>query len=100
MILSFLHLFITIFDKYFYIFYIKLWEENQYRNHLFLDSCDILGYYKGQKRWRSKDGRRLYTWDTFHGEIEVFNIRGKYLGVLDPQGNFIKEAVKGRKIDV
>jgi len=42
----------------------------------------------------------LFTWDSLHGEIEVFNKRGKHLGAMDPFGKFIKSAVKGRKIDV
>jgi hypothetical protein len=66
----------------------------------YLDQCNSLGAIGGNKRWRSEDGKRLYTWDSLHGEIEVFNSRGCHLGVLDPDGNFIKEAVKGRKIDV
>lgn len=47
-----------------------------------------------------KDGDKFYSWDEFHGEIEVFNKRGWHIMVLDPQGNYIKDAVKGRKIDV
>jgi len=35
-----------------------------------------------------------------HGEIEVFNRRGRHIGVLDPLGRPIKDAVKGRRIDV
>ena len=66
----------------------------------FLDGCDLIGAVNGKKRWRSKDFKRLYTWDSLHGEIEVYNKRGMHLAVLDPQGNFIKDAVKGRKIDV
>lgn len=41
---------------------------------------------------------RLYTWDSLHGEIEVFNKRGRHIAVFDPDGNWIKEAVRGRKI--
>lgn len=66
----------------------------------FLDECESLGAFNNQKRWRSKDGKRLYTWDSLHGEIEVFNIRGKHLGVLNIKGDLIKDAVKGRKIEV
>lgn len=66
----------------------------------FLDECESLGAVYGKKRWRSKDYTRLYTWDSLHGEIEVFNARGRHLGVLNPQGVFIKEAIKGRKINV
>lgn len=43
---------------------------------------------------------KFYTWDGLHGEIEVFNKRGYHIMVLDPFGNKIKDAVKGRKIDV
>lgn len=66
----------------------------------FLDECISLGAINGKKRWRSKDSSRLYTWDSLHGEIEVYNKRGRHLGVLNPDGDFIKDAVKGRKIDV
>ncbi|PCH66974.1 MAG: hypothetical protein COC06_12005 [Bacteroidales bacterium] len=66
----------------------------------FLDECILFGAVNGQKRWRSQDLKRLYTWDSLHGEIEVFNKRGKHLGVLNPNGDLIKDAVKGRKIDV
>ena len=66
----------------------------------YLDDCILIGAVNGQKRWKSKDGKRLYTWDSLHGEIEVFNVRGRHLGVLNSGGIFIKEAVKGRKIDV
>ncbi len=60
-----------------------------------------LGAINGQRRWRSPDGKRLYTWVALHGEIEVFNARGKHLGALDPlTGLVVKDAVRGRKIDV
>lgn len=66
-----------------------------------LDVCDCLGYKFGSQRWRSPDGKRIFTWDGLHGEIEVFNARGKHLGVIDPiTGLPIKPAVAGRKIDV
>ncbi|WP_078063221.1 colicin E3/pyocin S6 family cytotoxin [Solirubrum puertoriconensis] len=66
----------------------------------FLDKCISCGAISGQKRWRSESGDRIYTWDSLHGEIEVFNKRGKHIAVLDPQGNAIKGPVKGRTIDV
>ncbi|MGA6828846.1 colicin E3/pyocin S6 family cytotoxin [Nitrospira sp. NS4] len=66
-----------------------------------LDGCDCLGAFSGEKRWVSKDGSRIYTWDKLHGEIEVFNRRGHHLGAIDPiHGNLIKPAVKGRTINV
>lgn len=67
----------------------------------YLDGMVYLGFVYGERRWRSICGRRLYTWDAFHGEIEVFSNRGKHLAVLDPiTGKNIKDAVKGRTIDV
>ena len=66
----------------------------------FLDDCDSLGAVNNIKRWRDKNGDRLFTWDSLHGEIEVFTKRGKHLGVMNPQGEFIKDAIKGRTIDV
>jgi hypothetical protein len=67
----------------------------------FLDGMVRLGFIGGNQLWRSPDGRRYYTWDSLHGEIEVFNGRGKHLGAVDAvQGTFIKDAVKGRSIDV
>ena len=67
----------------------------------YLDDMEYLGFVNGSRRWRSLCGRRLYTWDAFHGEIEVFSARGKHLGVLDAiTGANIKDAVKGRTIDV
>lgn len=68
--------------------------------HSFLDDCEYLGFVHGEKRWRSHTGKRLYTWDSLHGEIEVFNTRGRHIGVLDPRGQEIKPAVKGRRINV
>lgn len=66
-----------------------------------LDECESLGFVHGARRWRSHAGKRLYTWDGLHGEVEVFNGRGKHLGVQDAiTGDWIGEAVNGRKIDV
>lgn len=66
----------------------------------FLEEAEHLGAFNGSKRWKNKKDGRIYTWDSLHGEIEVFNSRGRHLGVMDCDGNMIKEAVKGRKIDV
>jgi hypothetical protein len=47
------------------------------------------------------DGKTLYTWDGMHGEIEVFNRRGRHLGVIDAvTGAALKPARRGRRIDV
>jgi hypothetical protein len=66
-----------------------------------LDDFEALGAVHGVKRWRSDGGKRFYTWDSLHGEVEVFNGRGRHLGAMDPKtGNWIKVAVRGRSIDV
>jgi hypothetical protein len=65
------------------------------------DDFEPLGALDGERRWRSDHGKRLYTWDSLHGEVEMFNGRGRHLGALDPiSGALIKGAVKGRRIDV
>jgi hypothetical protein len=51
----------------------------------------------GIKTSGSGRNQRLYSWDNFHNEIEVFDRFGKHIGVMDPTtGEFIKGAVKGR----
>jgi len=55
----------------------------------------------GRRRWTNAAGDRIFEWDSLHGELEVYNKRGKHLGALDPEtGAKIKDAVKGRTIDV
>lgn len=67
----------------------------------YLDECESLGARNGVKRWRHPNGKRLFTWDSLHGEIEVFNLRGEHVGVAHPvTGAITGEAVKGRTIDV
>lgn len=66
-----------------------------------LDGFEHLKAIGGQRRWRSDGGKRIYTWDSLHGEIEVFDARGNHLGTMDPEtGEMTKDAVPGRKIDV
>jgi len=64
----------------------------------FLDEAESIGAFAGNKRWKYK--KRYYEWDRLHGEIEIYDKRGWHLGVADCNGNIIKNAVKGRKIDV
>jgi hypothetical protein len=66
-----------------------------------LDSFNYSGYIYGEQRWTSHDGKRIYTWDNLHGEIEVYNKRGRHLAAIDPlTGKMLKEAVPGRSIRV
>jgi putative cytotoxic protein len=54
-----------------------------------------------EEKLRTQDGERIYTWDGLHGEAEIFNRRGKHIGVADAlTGETIKPAEKGRAIDV
>jgi Cytotoxic len=67
----------------------------------YLDEMERLGAYGGEQRWRRPDGERLYTWDSMHGEIEVYDRRGYHLGAADAvTGEMIKPARKGQRIDV
>jgi hypothetical protein len=67
----------------------------------FLNEMEDLGAYGGRKRWRSRDRKELYEWDSTHGEVEVYNLRGRHLGVADPvTGELIKPARRGQRIDV
>jgi hypothetical protein len=70
-------------------------------NPSFLDDCEYLGFVHGAQRWRSRDGRYLYTWDSLHGEVDVFSPRGEHRGVMDAvRGQWIKDAIRGMRINV
>lgn len=46
-----------------------------------------------------KYNNKYYTWDNLHNEIEVFDSKGRHLGVIDPTtGDPIKSAKPGRRI--
>jgi hypothetical protein len=65
----------------------------------FLKELENLGHPHGRRRWRK--GKRLYEWDSQHGEIEVYDLRGNHLGVADVMtGELVKDPVRGRRIDV
>jgi Cytotoxic len=67
----------------------------------FLDGMEYLGAPGGRGRWRSRELKRLYEWDSGHGEVEVYNLRGRHLGAADPvTGELIKPARRDRRIDV
>jgi Cytotoxic len=62
---------------------------------------EYLGAPGGRPRWRSRELKRLYEWDAMHGEVEVYNLRGRHLGAADPTtGELIKPARRDRRIDV
>jgi len=53
-----------------------------------------------RERWMDKKKRRVYEWDSQHGELEVYRASdGEHLGSIDHQtGDTLKPAVKGRNI--
>ena len=66
----------------------------------FLDQMKKHKVISGKQVWISSDANRLFTWDSLHGEIEVFDRQGYHLGNLDAvHGKLLKKAVKGRRIE-
>ncbi len=64
-----------------------------------LDNCRVVGIEGGRKIYKDQQENVYYTWDSLHGELEIFNKNGRHLGVADPvTGTLIKPAVRGRKI--
>lgn len=67
--------------------------------HCFLDGMEKYKVIDGRQTYRTQD--RYFQWDEFHGEIEVYDKRGRHLGALDAKsGDQIKEAERGRRISV
>ena len=64
-----------------------------------LDGYECYKIINGKRTWRDPEGR-FFQWDGYHGEIEVYNARGRHIAVWNLGGEIIKDAVKGRKIDV
>ncbi|MCX9193293.1 hypothetical protein C3Y87_18170 [Carbonactinospora thermoautotrophica] len=61
-------------------------------------------FWKSLDRYRGKcrtDGKRVYYWDRLHGDLEVFNRKTrKHEGSVHPDtGKYLKDPVKGRKLD-
>ena len=67
----------------------------------FLDGCEVILVIEGRKVWANRNRTRFFTWDSLHGEIEAFDKQGRHLGALNAlTGDLIKDAVRGRKLDV
>ncbi len=67
----------------------------------FLENCIVLlKLIEGKKTWKSLDGKRLYQWDSQHGDVEVYNAKnGVHLGSANKEtGRITKGPVKGRKL--
>jgi hypothetical protein len=64
-----------------------------------LDRCRVVGIERGRKIYKDDEEQIFYTWDSLHGELEVFNRRGRHIGAASPEtGRIIKPAVRGRRI--
>lgn len=64
-----------------------------------LDSLRVSGIEAGRKVYKDASENIYYTWDSLHGELEVFNKNGRHLGAACPQtGVLVKPPVKGRRI--
>ena len=64
-----------------------------------LDNFRVAGIEASRKIYKDDSENIYYTWDSLHGELEVFNKNGRHLGAACPQtGVMIKPPVKGRKI--
>lgn len=67
----------------------------------FLRRQERIGLRGNRMVYRSRTERRLYTWDSQHGHVEAYNLRGRHVAVLDAiTGGIIGDAVPGRRIDV
>lgn len=67
----------------------------------FLDGCEVVKVIGNRKVWANANRTHFFTWDSLHGEIEAFDKQGRHLGALNAStGDLIKEAVRGRKLDV
>ena len=61
----------------------------------------LSGSFRGKRIWRSPNQKRFYTWDSLHGEVEVWDRRGYHLGSVDPMtGILVGGPVRGRRQDV
>lgn len=64
-----------------------------------LDDLRVVGIEGGRKVYKDEAEGVFYTWDSLHGEVEVFRKSGVHIGVVDPiTGVLIKPAVRGRRI--
>ncbi len=64
-----------------------------------LDVLEVVRIEGGRKVFRDESENVYYTWDSLHGELEVFNKNGRHLGAACPQtGVIIKPPVRGRRI--
>lgn len=62
---------------------------------------NLLNAGNGRKTSGQGSDRRYYEWDYTHGDIEVYDRRGRHLGSMNPStGEMYKPPVPGRKVDL
>jgi len=52
-----------------------------------------------RRRWRDSKNGDIYEWDYQHGDVEIYNKRGKHKGSQNPKSKKKKPPVPGRKTD-
>ncbi|NBI43654.1 hypothetical protein GVX76_09220 [[Haemophilus] felis] len=59
----------------------------------------VQGGGKLRARWKDKDNK-IFEWDSQHGELEMYDKRGRHLGAFDPKtGKQIKDPDPKRRIE-
>ena len=63
------------------------------------DGCRRVGIEAGRQVYKNEEDNIYYTWDSLHGEVEVFDKNGRHLGAACPiSGVLLKPAIRGRRI--
>lgn len=80
---------------------IKAGGKPVYRNSQFFKNLIPIGKRNGRSTYKNINEDYYYQWDSLHGEWQVYNKKGRHIGVLNEIGNKkIKNAKKSRKINI
>ena len=52
-----------------------------------------------RRRWQDTENGDIYEWDYQHGDIEIYNKRGKHKGSINPKTKKKKPPVPGRRTE-
>ena len=70
------------------------------RQSNFFKNLTSVGVRSGKSTYKDNNDY-YYQWDSLHGEWQMYNKRGRHIGVLNDTGTQkTKEAVKSRKIEL
>ncbi|MCC2608001.1 colicin E3/pyocin S6 family cytotoxin [Planctobacterium marinum] len=65
----------------------------------YITALSKIGIESGRILFKDELEGIFFTWDSLHGELEVFNKRGIHLGTVNAEtGLWTGKAVKGRRI--